>query len=100
MQRVAIARALVMRPRLLLADEPTGNLDTTTGDEVLALLRQAVHRFGLSIVMVTHSYLAAASMDRVLFIRDGMLVDDVDAASLTKRAPEGSHLHLVPPRRL
>ncbi len=100
MQRVAIARALVMRPRLLLADEPTGNLDTTTGDEVLALLRQAVHRFGLSIVMVTHSYLAAASMDRVLFIRDGMLVDDVDAASLTARSPEGGHLHLVPPRRL
>ena len=100
MQRVAIARALVMRPRLLLADEPTGNLDTTTGDEVLALLRQAVRRFGLSIVMVTHSYLAAAAMDRVLFIRDGMLVDDVDAASFTARGPDAPLLHLVPPRRL
>jgi putative ABC transport system ATP-binding protein len=85
MQRVAIARALVMRPRLLLADEPTGNLDTATGDEILSLMRQAVDAYGLSIVMVTHSYLAAAAMDRILFIRDGRLVDEVDVAGAARR---------------
>jgi putative ABC transport system ATP-binding protein len=98
MQRVAIARALVMRPKLLLADEPTGNLDTTTGDEILRLLRQAVDEYGLSIVMVTHSYLAAAAMDRVLFIQDGAIVDEVDAANVTQPSGPGRHLHVVPPR--
>jgi putative ABC transport system ATP-binding protein len=98
MQRVAIARALVMRPKLLLADEPTGNLDTTTGDEILRLLRQAVDEYGLSIVMVTHSYLAAAAMDRVLFIQDGAIVDEVDAANVTPPSGPGRHLHVVPPR--
>jgi putative ABC transport system ATP-binding protein len=98
MQRVAIARALVMRPKLLLADEPTGNLDTHTGDEILRLLRQAVEEYGLSIVMVTHSYLAAAAMDRVLFIQDGVIVDEVDAANVTAPQGLGRHLHVVPPR--
>jgi putative ABC transport system ATP-binding protein len=98
MQRVAIARALVMRPKLLLADEPTGNLDTTAGDEILRLLRQAVDEYGLSIVMVTHSYLAAAAMDRVLFIQDGAIVDEVDAANVTPPHAAGRHLHVVPPR--
>ena len=98
MQRVAIARALVIRPKLLLADEPTGNLDTTTGDEVLHLLRQAVDEYGLSIVMVTHSYLAAAAMDRVLFIQDGAIVDEVDAANVTPPHVVGRRLHVVPPR--
>jgi putative ABC transport system ATP-binding protein len=82
MQRVSIARALVMRPRLLLADEPTGNLDTTAGDEILALLRHAVDAFGLSIVMVTHSPLAAAAADRVLLLRDGRVIDDIVAADV------------------
>jgi len=98
MQRVAIARALVMRPKLLLADEPTGNLDTTTGDEILRLLRQAVDEYGLSIVMVTHSYLAAAAMDRVLFIQDGAIVDEVEAANVTPPHGPARHLHVVPPR--
>jgi putative ABC transport system ATP-binding protein len=79
MQRVAIARALVMNPRLLLADEPTGNLDTAAGDEILGLLRRAVEERGLSIVMVTHAPLAAAMADRVLLLRDGEVVDDIDA---------------------
>jgi putative ABC transport system ATP-binding protein len=70
-QRVAIARALVTRPRLLLADEPTGNLDSAAGAEVLAVLRRAVDERGLSIVMVTHSQAAAAAMDRVLEMHDG-----------------------------
>jgi len=97
MQRVAIARALVMRPKLLLADEPTGNLDTATGDEILSLMRQAVDAYGLSIVMVTHSYLAAAAMDRILFIRDGRLVDEVDTSGAMQREAS-AHLHVVRPR--
>jgi len=79
MQRVAIARALVMNPRLLLADEPTGNLDTAAGDEILALLRSAVEERRLSVIMVTHAPLAAAVADRVRLLRDGEVVDDIDA---------------------
>jgi putative ABC transport system ATP-binding protein len=74
-QRVAIARALVMRPRLLLADEPTGNLDTAAGGEVLTLLRQTVRDTGLSVVLVTHSASAAGSVNRVLRIIDGRLLE-------------------------
>jgi putative ABC transport system ATP-binding protein len=74
-QRVAIARALVMRPRLLLADEPTGNLDTAAGGEILALLRQTVRDTGLSVVLVTHSASAAGSVNRVLRITDGRLLE-------------------------
>jgi len=85
MQRVAIARALVMRPRLLLADEPTGNLDTATGDEILGLLRSAIEAYDLAVVMVTHSYLAAAAMDRVVFIQDGALADEVDTSGAAER---------------
>jgi ABC-type lipoprotein export system ATPase subunit len=73
-QRVGIARALVMRPRLLLADEPTGNLDSASSAEVLALFRHAVEARGLAIVMVTHAHAAAQMMDRVLEIRDGAAV--------------------------
>jgi ABC-type lipoprotein export system ATPase subunit len=71
-QRVAIARALVMRPRLLLADEPTGNLDTASGSEILSRLRAAVDA-GLALVMVTHSSTAARIADRTLVMRDGQL---------------------------
>jgi putative ABC transport system ATP-binding protein len=98
MQRVAIARALVMRPRLLLADEPTGNLDTATGDEILALLRQAVDEFGLAIVMVTHSHMAAAAADRILFLRDGMVIDDVQASRVEAEGPRLGWPRLVPPK--
>src|SRR5438876_10452584 len=74
-QRVAIARALVNRPRLLLADEPTGNLDTATGEEVVAEIQRHVKTLGASLVLVTHDEeLAARSSDRVLHVQDGVLV--------------------------
>ena len=75
-QRVAIARALVMAPRVLLADEPTGNLDTKTGAEILALLRSINRDLGSTLVMVTHDANAAAACDRILRLQDGKLVAD------------------------
>lgn len=80
MQRVAIARALVMNPPLVLADEPTGNLDSVTGDRILQLLCTACRHANRSVVMVTHSHLAAAYADRVLVMRDGRIVEEVSAA--------------------
>lgn len=74
MQRVAIARALVHRPRLLLADEPIGNLDSATGTTILALLRQIVVSEGSSIVMATHSAESTAIADRVVEMRDGRII--------------------------
>ncbi len=74
-QRVAIARALAPSPRLILADEPTGNLDSSTGEEVLDLLLSAARRNGCAIVMVTHDPDAAARADRTLRLRDGAIVD-------------------------
>jgi putative ABC transport system ATP-binding protein len=76
-QRVAIARALITRPTVLLADEPTGNLDSESGAEVLTLLREAVEIDGQTTVMVTHDARAAAHADRVVFLADGRIVDDV-----------------------
>jgi putative ABC transport system ATP-binding protein len=76
-QRVAIARALASRPTVLFADEPTGNLDSTSGTEVLALLREAVELDRQTTVMVTHDPRAAATADRVLFLADGHIVDDI-----------------------
>jgi len=76
-QRVAIARALVCEPRLLLADEPTGNLDSETSGEIMSLLNQ-MHRIrGLTMVIVTHNILLANSLDRTLRIEDGILTDDI-----------------------
>jgi putative ABC transport system ATP-binding protein len=75
-QRVAIARALVMSPRVLLADEPTGNLDTRTGGDILDLLRQINRDIGSTLVMVTHDAHAAATCHRILSLKDGQLVSD------------------------
>lgn len=77
MQRVAVARALLSRPAILVADEPTGNLDTASSAEVLNLLRAAVDNFGQTVVMVTHDQHAATTGDRVLIVRDGMIVHDL-----------------------
>jgi putative ABC transport system ATP-binding protein len=77
-QRVAIARALVTRPDVVFADEPTGALDSVNGHALLAYLRRASRELGQTIVMVTHDPLAAAYADRVVLLRDGLLVDDLD----------------------
>ena len=75
-QRVAIARALLQNPRLVLADEPTGNLDAKTGDEIMQLLDEMTRRAGRTLIMVTHSRQIAARADRVLTIQDGQLVEE------------------------
>ncbi len=80
-QRVAIARALVSRPDVVFADEPTGNLDSTTGAEILELLRHSVEELGQTIVMVTHESRAAAIADRVLYLADGVIVKELQGAS-------------------
>jgi putative ABC transport system ATP-binding protein len=80
-QRVAVARALVSRPSVMFADEPTGNLDSATGGEILSLLRSSVDRLGQTTVMVTHDAHAAAIADRVLFLADGDIVRDIGAHS-------------------
>jgi putative ABC transport system ATP-binding protein len=77
-QRVAVARALASRPTVMFADEPTGNLDSTTSAEILALMRDLVDGFGQTTVMVTHDPHAAAIADRVLFLADGEIVRDLD----------------------
>lgn len=76
-QRVAVARALASRPALVFADEPTGNLDSRTGAEILGFMRYAVDRFTQTIVMVTHDPVAASYADRVLFLADGRIVDSM-----------------------
>jgi putative ABC transport system ATP-binding protein len=80
-QRVAIARALVTRPTILFADEPTGNLDSKTGGEILELLRESVTSYGQTTVMVTHEARAAAIADRILFLADGLIVQELRGAS-------------------
>ncbi|MGW7414687.1 ABC transporter ATP-binding protein [Streptomyces sp. NPDC054863] len=78
-QRVAVARALASRPEIIFADEPTGNLDSRSGAEVLGFLRQSVWELGQSVVMVTHDPVAAAHADRVVFLADGRLTDELIA---------------------
>jgi putative ABC transport system ATP-binding protein len=77
-QRVAIARALINRPRVLLADEPTGALDTRTGHEVLALLHELHEETGLTILLVTHDPEVAGSADRIIHVRDGLIVSEAE----------------------
>lgn len=76
-QRIAAARALVSRPDIIFGDEPSGNLDSTSASELLGFLRHAVDEFGQTMVMVTHDPVAAAWADRVVFLRDGQIVDEL-----------------------
>ena len=80
-QRVAIARALITRPTILFADEPTGNLDSKTGGEILDLMRRSVDTYGQTTVMVTHEARAAAIADRILFLADGRIVKELTDAT-------------------
>ncbi len=80
-QRVAIARALVSRPTVVFADEPTGNLDSTSSGEILELMRSSVEAYGQTTVMVTHDASAAAMADRVLFLDDGQIVQELPRSS-------------------
>ncbi|GAB4577830.1 MAG: ABC transporter ATP-binding protein [Anaerolineales bacterium] len=75
-QRVAIARALVAEPTLILADEPTGNLDTRASDEIAGLLRKVSKEYGRTVVMVTHDARIAAYADRIIFLKDGTMIDE------------------------
>ena len=81
-QRVACARAIVAKPELIFADEPTGNLDSNSSNEVLEFLRRSVTEFGQSIVMVTHDARGAAFADRVVFLADGRLVDELEGPTV------------------
>ncbi|MCW8116111.1 ABC transporter ATP-binding protein [Streptomyces anthocyanicus] len=83
-QRVAVARAFAGRPDVVFADEPTGNLDSRSGGEVLGLLGRTVRQTGRTVVMVTHDPVAAAHADEVVFLADGRLVDRMDAPSADK----------------
>jgi putative ABC transport system ATP-binding protein len=83
-QRVAVARALASRPKIIFADEPTGNLDSRAGAEILTFLRNAVREMGQTVVMVTHDPTAAAYADRAVFLADGHIVDDLADPSAIK----------------
>jgi len=83
-QRVAVARALATRPSIIFADEPTGNLDSTTGTEILSFMRRAVTDLGQTIVMVTHDPVAAAYADRIIFLADGKVVDEMREPTAAK----------------
>jgi putative ABC transport system ATP-binding protein len=91
-QRVACARALASRPDIIFADEPTGNLDSRSGAEVLGLLRRAVDAFGQTVVMVTHDATAASHADRVLFLADGRLVGELPAPTAESVLDRMKHL--------
>jgi putative ABC transport system ATP-binding protein len=78
-QRVACARALASRPDIVFADEPTGNLDSRTGAEILAFLQSSARTLGQTIVMVTHDPVATSYADRVVFLADGRIVDEIDS---------------------
>jgi putative ABC transport system ATP-binding protein len=105
-QRVSIARALLREPELLLADEPTGNLDSRSGREVLAVLRDVSAREGRTVVMVTHDAVAAAVADRVVFLRDGRIAGTVEGGSpqrileaFSELAPDADELPRTEPIR-
>jgi len=92
-QRVAIARSLVTRPTILFADEPTGNLDSKTGGEILDLIRNSVDAYGQTTVMVTHEPRAASIADRILFLADGLIVKELREATAADVLTVMSDLH-------
>jgi len=94
-QRVAVARALAARPDIIFADEPTGNLDSHSGAEILSFMRVAVHEFGQTIVMVTHDPVAAGYADRAIFLADGHVVDDIDAPTPDSVLARMRNLHTI-----
>ncbi len=99
-QRVACARALVSRPDIVFADEPTGNLDSRSGAEVLGFLRTCVDDFGQTVAVVTHDAIAASYADRVLFLADGRIVDELTeptAESVLDRMKQLDTSHLIDP---
>jgi putative ABC transport system ATP-binding protein len=91
-QRVAAARALITRPDLVFADEPSGNLDSRSGSQLLEFLRQAVDQFGQTIVMVTHDANAAAVADRIVFLADGKVTDEMGSPSAAAILDRLKHL--------
>jgi putative ABC transport system ATP-binding protein len=91
-QRVAIARALITKPTILFADEPTGNLDSKTGGEILDLLRDSADAYGQTIVMVTHEVRAASIADRILFLADGLIVQELTETTPAHVLEVMSHL--------
>jgi putative ABC transport system ATP-binding protein len=91
-QRVAVARALASRPEIIFADEPTGNLDSRTGAEILSFMRQAVRELGRTIVMVTHDPVAATYADRAVFLADGRIVADVSHPTADSVLDQMRHL--------
>ncbi len=91
-QRVAVARALASRPEIVFADEPTGNLDSRTGTEILDFMRRAVRELGQTIVMVTHDPYAASYSDRVIFLADGKIVDEMADPTADKIFDQMKHL--------
>jgi len=91
-QRVAITRALITKPTILFADEPTGNLDSKTGGEILELVRSSVDSYGQTIVMVTHEARAALIADRILFLADGNIVQELKGATTEDVLGVMSHL--------
>ena len=91
-QRVAAARALVSRPQIVFADEPTGNLDSRAGGELLGFLQQAVRDQGQTIVMVTHDPISASYADRVIFLADGKVVDDMNGPTVDRILDVMRHL--------
>jgi len=96
-QRVAVARALVTNPTLLLADEPTGNLDTAGGEQVMKLLRELVGKYGQTVVMVTHDAEIAAAADRVLRMRDGLIAHDHRPSAVIESTPALASATVKPP---
>jgi putative ABC transport system ATP-binding protein len=91
-QRVAVARALASRPQIIFADEPTGNLDSRTGNEILTFMRAAVDELHQTIVMVTHDPSAAAYADRVVFLADGRIVDEMAEPTAARVLDKMKHL--------